>query len=141
MTSRLFRHSATFLRLAVCAIALSGLAACSSHKPAGDASQDTQRYVARARGNYTPPGPPGDPWGPYIVEASAKYDVPERWVREVIRQESGGRLYENGKLITSNAGDMGLMQVMPATFDELRQRYALGDDPFDPHDNIMAGTA
>ncbi len=36
---------------------------------------------------------------------------------------------------------MGLMQVMPETYDELRQRYALGDDPFDPHDNIMAGTA
>jgi hypothetical protein len=36
---------------------------------------------------------------------------------------------------------MGLMQVMPATYDELRARYSLGDDPFDPHDNIMAGTA
>ena len=36
---------------------------------------------------------------------------------------------------------MGLMQVMPETYDELRDRYSLGDDPFDPHDNILAGTA
>ena len=141
MTTRSSHRSLTFLRLAACALTIGALSACSSQKPSGDASQDAQRYVARARGNYTPPGPPGDPWGPYITEASGKYDVPERWVREVIRQESGGRMYENGKLITSNAGAMGLMQVMPATYAELRARYDLGEDPFDPHDNIMAGTA
>ena len=49
--------------------------------------------------------------------------------------------YQNGQLITSSAGAMGLMQVMPETYDELRDRYNLGDDPFDPHDNILAGTA
>src|SRR5579862_7864843 len=36
---------------------------------------------------------------------------------------------------------MGLMQVMPETYDELRDRYSLGGDPYDPHDNILAGTA
>jgi hypothetical protein len=36
---------------------------------------------------------------------------------------------------------MGLMQVMPTTYDMLRQRYALGDDPYEPHDNILAGAA
>ncbi len=36
---------------------------------------------------------------------------------------------------------MGLMQVMPDTYEDLRAQYNLGDDPFDPHDNIMAGTA
>ena len=36
---------------------------------------------------------------------------------------------------------MGLMQVMPGTYEGLRQRYGLGDDPYDPHDNILAGTA
>ena len=25
--------------------------------------------------------------------------------------------------------------------DELRERYALGGDPYDPHDNIVAGAA
>jgi Transglycosylase SLT domain len=34
---------------------------------------------------------------------------------------------------------MGLMQVMPGTYAELRARHNLGPDPFDPHDNIMAG--
>jgi len=47
----------------------------------------------------------------------------------------------NGNLITSGAGAMGLMQVMPATYEELRDRHELGGDPFDPHDNIMAGVA
>ena len=47
----------------------------------------------------------------------------------------------NGAPITSGAGAMGLMQVMPATYDELRSRYTLGDDPYDPHNSILAGTA
>jgi hypothetical protein len=36
---------------------------------------------------------------------------------------------------------MALMQIMPDTWAELRSRYSLGLDPFDPHDNIVAGTA
>ena len=36
---------------------------------------------------------------------------------------------------------MGLMQVMPGTYSDLRNRYALGGDSYDPHDNIFAGTA
>ena len=36
---------------------------------------------------------------------------------------------------------MGLMQLMPATWVELSARYGLGLDPFDPRDNILAGTA
>ncbi len=127
-------------RMAFAALALSALAACSTPHSVSP-TQEAADYVSKAKRNYTPPGPPGDPWGPYIVEAAAKYDVPEKWVREVMRQESGGRMYENGTLITSNAGAMGLMQVMPQTYDELRARYNLGEDPFDPHDNIMAGTA
>ena len=63
------------------------------------------------------------------------------WIRSVMRVESGGNQYQNGQLITSSAGAMGLMQVMPETYDELHDRYSLGDDPFDPHDNILAGTA
>jgi len=41
----------------------------------------------------------------------------------------------------SPAGAMGLMQIMPATWAELRGRYGLGRDPFAPRDNILAGTA
>ncbi|WP_436428251.1 lytic transglycosylase domain-containing protein, partial [Enterococcus faecium] len=41
----------------------------------------------------------------------------------------------------SSKGAIGLMQVMPKTYDGLRIRYALGRDVYDPHDNIMAGAA
>ncbi len=36
---------------------------------------------------------------------------------------------------------MGLMQLMLETYDEMRGRYGLTDDAFDPHNNILAGTA
>ncbi len=85
---------------------------------------------------YPPPGPPGDPWGPYVREAAARYRVPEQWVRAVMRQESGGE-----EQAVSPVGAMGLMQVMPATYQGLRERYGLGDDPYDPHNNVLAGTA
>ena len=85
---------------------------------------------------YPPPGSPEDPWGPYIREASARYRVPERWVRAVMQQESGGE-----QQATSPVGAMGLMQIMPATYEELRVRHQLGDDPYDPHNNVLAGTA
>jgi hypothetical protein len=89
-----------------------------------------------SRASWTPPGPPHDPWGPWIREASRRFDVPERWIREVMRQESGGRA-----TATSPVGAMGLMQVMPGTYAELRRRHDLGDDPYHPYDNLMAGAA
>ena len=118
------------------------LAACAGQGPGMNASQEAARYAAHARGNYTPPGPPSDPWGPYINEASQRFDVPPRWIREVMRVESGGKEYmSNGSLMTSPVGAMGLMQVMPETYQELQARYDLGDDPYDPHSNILAGAA
>jgi cell division septation protein DedD len=127
---------------AIVAVALLALlAACAGQAPHTSATQEAARYAAHARGNYVPPGPPEDPWGPYIRDAAKRYDVPELWIRSVMRVESGGKEYQNGGLITSSAGAMGLMQVMPETYGELRDRYGFGDDPFDPHDNILAGAA
>jgi cell division septation protein DedD len=128
------------LRAAATFALLTALAACGTPQHQ-DAIQETARYVAHAKHNYTPPGPPEDPWGPYITEASGRFDIPDQWIRSLMRVESGGKEYLNGDLITSGAGAMGLMQVMPGTYDGLRDRYNLGDDPFDPHDNIMAGVA
>jgi D-alanyl-D-alanine carboxypeptidase len=103
---------------------------------------EASSYRARAARNYPVPGTPDDPWGPYVREAAAHYQIPERWIREVMRQESGGHEYgRDGYPITSGAGAMGLMQVMPRTYDTLRQQYGLGPDPYDPHDNILAGAA
>jgi Transglycosylase SLT domain len=36
---------------------------------------------------------------------------------------------------------MGLMQIMPKTWADLRARHGLGADSYDPHDNILAGAA
>lgn len=132
--ARLLQATSSFALIAL-------LAACSSQGPHQSARQETARYVAHARSSYVPPGPPEDPWGPFIREASGRFDVPEMWIRSVMRVESGGNLFQNGQLVTSGAGAMGLMQVMPGTYDELRARYNLGEDPFEPHDNILAGAA
>lgn len=104
--------------------------------------EEQENYAAHARSYYEPPGPPDDPWGPYIREASERFDVPELWIRTVINKESSGRLFDSqGHFITSTPGAMGLMQIMPPAYDDLRRRYDLGPDPYAPHDNIIAGTA
>jgi len=82
-----------------------------------------------------------DRWSGYIAEASARFGVPEEWIRRVMRAESGGRTVLNGRPITSRAGAMGLMQLMPGTWAEMRAAYRFGPDPHDPRDNILAGTA
>jgi hypothetical protein len=81
-------------------------------------------------------------WDQAITEASQRFQVPKAWIRAVMRQESGGRtmLGEN-KPIVSHAGAVGLMQVMPATYDQMAERHKLGENPFDARDNIMAGAA
>ena len=122
-------------------LVLALLAACASSSPRINNVAEAVHYQALATNNYTPPGPAYDPWGPYIVEASARFDVPQRWIRQVMKMESGGNEYLNGQLTTSYTGAMGLMQVEPETYDELRAEYNLGDDPYDQHDNILAGTA
>jgi D-alanyl-D-alanine carboxypeptidase len=119
-----------WVRLIACLALLCSVAACGS-RPAYHAST---RY--KPSRYYPPPGPPSDPWGPYIHEASGRFGVPEPWIRRVMRQESGGQ-----EDVISWAGAMGLMQVMPETYDALRGRYNLGADPYDPHNNILAGTA
>ncbi|WP_298216083.1 lytic transglycosylase domain-containing protein [Acidocella sp.] len=129
-------------RLAASCAGMALLSACAA--PQGQnryTGETTSYYLAHAAHNYNPPGPPGDPWGPYIKIAAAHFDVPEMWIRQVMRVESGGHEYSGGHLIVSSAGAMGLMQLEPGTYQEMAERYGLGDDPFNPYDNIMAGTA
>lgn len=75
-------------------------------------------------------------WQAFIAEASQRFGIPEAWIRAVMRAESGG----NPRAL-SPKGAMGLMQIMPETWAELRTRYGLGANPYDPRDNILAGTA
>ena len=84
---------------------------------------------------------PLDRWSAHVAEASARFGVPAEWIRRVIRAESGGRTTLNGRPIVSRAGAMGLMQLMPGTWREMRADLDLGPDPHDPRDNITAGTA
>jgi hypothetical protein len=78
----------------------------------------------------------GDPFGAWIAEAARRFDIPASWIRDVMRVESRG-----DARAVSPKGAMGLMQLMPETWADLRLRYGLGSDPFDPRDNILAGAA
>ena len=82
---------------------------------------------------------PADRWSDHIADASARFGVPEAWIRRVMEAESGGRTQLNGRPIVSHAGAMGLMQLMPGTWREMRALLGLGADPHDPRDNILAG--
>ena len=87
------------------------------------------------------PGAPLTQWDALIEEAALRFSLPPSWVRGVMRMESGGQTMLNGRPITSSAGAMGLMQVMPQTFAEMTRRYGLGNDPYEPRANILAGAA
>lgn len=72
----------------------------------------------------------------HVSEASRRFGIPEAWIYAVMRTESAGRIGA-----VSSAGAMGLMQLMPGTWACQRARFGLSADPFNPHDNIMAGTS
>jgi soluble lytic murein transglycosylase-like protein len=65
-----------------------------------------------------------------------RFGLPIRLISAVMAVESQRRT-----CATSPKGAQGLMQVMPATYGDLRLRYGLGNDPFDPRDNLLAGAA
>ncbi len=76
------------------------------------------------------------PFSAFVTEASKRFGVPEHWIRAVMHVESSAK-----PRARSERGAMGLMQIMPKTWAELRARYGLGADPYDPRDNILAGAA
>ena len=81
-------------------------------------------------------------WKPMVTKASRRFGVSVAWINAVMRVESGGRtmLSENARMV-SDKGAMGIMQVMPGTYAEMRAQHRLGADPFDPSNNIQAGAA
>jgi soluble lytic murein transglycosylase-like protein len=81
-------------------------------------------------------------WDPLIADAAQRYGVPAAWIRAVMHVESGGRtVQEEDQPITSPAGAVGIMQMMPATYDQMRKQHGLGADPFNPRDSIYASAA
>ncbi len=79
-------------------------------------------------------------WQPYITEASLRFGVPSVWIERVMRAESNGQTKLDGRPIRSRAGAIGLMQLMPGTWEAMRRTLGLGYNPDDPRDNILAGT-
>jgi hypothetical protein len=77
-----------------------------------------------------------DPGAAHIAEAAKRFAIPERWIRAVMAVESTG-----DRTARSPKGAMGLMQIMPKTWKELSARHGLGNDPWQPRANILAGAA
>jgi membrane-bound lytic murein transglycosylase B len=81
-------------------------------------------------------------WDSYVTAAARRFGIPKTWLYAVMQLESAGyTMLSENRPIVSSAGAMGLMQLMPQTYDEIRRQYGLGPDPFDPHDNIFAAAA
>lgn len=68
--------------------------------------------------------------------AAGRYGLEEGLLRRVMAAESSGR-----PRAVSPAGAVGLMQLIPSTYAEVAQREGLGEDPFNPQDNVLAGAA
>lgn len=90
----------------------------------GDA-QVRSLYLATARdsGRYAR-------FDEHIREAAQLYQLPEAFIRAVIKQESDFNPYS-----VSSSGASGLMQLMPQTAQSMSVR-----DVFDPRQNILGGT-
>lgn len=95
---------------------------------AAQADNSSTRHPASAR--------PAGSFANLIEEASRRFAVPANWIRAVMTVESAGDARAR-----SPKGAMGLMQIMPGTWADLRIHHRLGDNPYDPHDNILAGAA
>ena len=87
---------------------------------------------------YAPPGVKGDPWGPFVREASAESGVAEPVLYAVMWAESRGCQWLNGKPMTAKTGEAGLMQIPPSIYQRFRAqtRLPIGADPWVPRDNI-----
>ncbi|MEM9971414.1 MAG: lytic transglycosylase domain-containing protein [Pseudomonadota bacterium] len=114
-------------RLVAASAILTALSGCAN-PPAADAQDTVWRSAETAA--------PTSGIDASIAEAAQRFRLPERWISAVMHAESAG----NARAVSS-AGAMGLMQIMPGTWAELRAAHGFGADPFDRRENILAGAA
>lgn len=115
------------MALLIAGIMIVTLPCAAMADPLANETQTTRTAIAVAS---------SDPLANHITEAAKRFAIPEHWIRAVMQTES-----DHDPHAISPKGAMGLMQIMPPTWTELRARYGLGDDPYDPRDNILAGAA
>ena len=97
---------------------------------------DAMSTAALARDTPTERMAASHPYAAHVADTARRFGIPEAWIWAVMRVESNG-----DSRAVSSAGAMGLMQIMPATWANLRVRHGLGRDPYNVRDNIMAGAA
>jgi len=108
------------------------------------------RFVS-LRANQTPPPPPpavaaAVPQPESILPDEMTYEEIFRQVAEVyglawpMLAEQAYRESLIDPLAVGQAGEMGLMQIMPATWDEWAPKVGV-TDPWDPYSNILVGAA
>jgi transglycosylase-like protein with SLT domain len=117
----------SLLQITICVMAIFFASSMAAQPSAG------VRPALRGR-SACPPA--ARPFAVFVTEAAQRFSIPESWIRAVMRVESFG-----DARAVSPKGAIGLMQVMPKTYAELRVRHRLGADPCDAHDNILAGVA
>ncbi|WP_420873461.1 lytic transglycosylase domain-containing protein [Novosphingobium resinovorum] len=132
-------------RWAVSSLSVLALAGAAALPPRPDnpylAPRQPVENAADARGWNGASGNVGTaPWQPMIDEASHRFGIPVEWIERVMLAESAGQTVQAGRPSRSVKGAIGLMQLMPGTWHEIRARLDLGHDPDDPRDNILAGT-
>lgn len=71
-----------------------------------------------------------------VTAAAHRFDLTQDWIKAVIKAESGG----DANAVSVKSA-LGLMQLMPDTWAEMRDRYGIQGDVLDPAANIMAGSA
>lgn len=77
------------------------------------------------------------PYYQYVKKYSDKYDVDPYLIAAVMKQES-----QFNPRAKSHAGAMGLMQLMPDTYRQVRDRYGIkARNIYDVETNIHVGTA
>jgi Transglycosylase SLT domain len=123
------RRSVAWRPSRVCPVLIAGIAAILL---IGGVAADAEPVAQTPENRSTT----AEPFATFIVEAEQRFGIPAAWIGAVMQAESAGN-----ERAVSSAGAMGLMQIMPETWAVLRDRYGLGADPYDAHDNIMAGAA